>query len=109
MSNEKVKNEDNLNAVVNLLEDMGAHLCGGRVFQTHAREQIGPTMYKVCNNDQLYNTYRNRRNGIAILCSRLVEYSKFAQTLDPTNLNTCRFLDENILLDLRKLNEDVAK
>lgn len=61
-------------------------------------------MYEVCNNDQLVEVYGGDRNGIAILCSRLTKASKFSETLDATNLKDCRFLDENILLDLHNLN-----
>lgn len=108
-NNEEVEDPTNLKYVVNLLEDVGSHLCDGRVFQTHVRTQLGTTMNEICNNEQLLSDYGGKRNGVAYLCLRLDKEgfpSKFAQTFDDTNEDDCRPLDENLLLDLHYLNDN---
>jgi hypothetical protein len=88
----------NLGKVMNVFEWIGDAFCEGWVYRRHVRSQLAVSLGWVCNNDQVYQNYNGSFNGVAMLCAEFSVDSRFAHTLDSTNLHNCKFLDyDNVM------------
>ncbi len=102
-SNEIVNSRSDLLDVIDYFESTGSSFCQGTVWKWHLNTTLKNTLDGVCNNQQVYEEFNGKKNGLAMLCREFFPESKFAQTLQTYNLHTCAFYDSS---ELKKLEEN---
>lgn len=92
-NNEKIGTRAAILKPVDLLEKVGSQFCQGTAKGRHIRIYLRNTLGAVCNNDEVFENFKNQKNGVAMLCAEYFPDSKFAGTLNRTNIQTCEFVD----------------
>lgn len=92
-SGNKVGDRYKLLSVVDIMEQTGSQFCQGTAKRRHISMYLTKTINVVCNNEEVYETFKTQKNGVAILCAEFSPDSKFASTLNTTNIDTCEFVD----------------
>lgn len=92
-ANNKVNDRGKLLSVVDVLEQTGSQFCQGTAKRRHISIYLTKTLNVVCNHDEVFENFKNQKNGLAILCTEFSSNSKFATTLNKDNINTCEFVD----------------
>lgn len=105
-SNKKVEDKVKLTYVIDYLESTGSSFCQGTVWKWHLNTTLKNTLEDVCSNDQVFDEFAGRKNGLAMLCREFFPNSKFSQTLQTYNLNTCVFHDSS---ELKTLIENLQR
>ncbi|MBU1033947.1 hypothetical protein KKI22_03325 [Patescibacteria group bacterium] len=90
--------------VVDNLESTGNSFCQGTVWKWHLNTTLKNTLNEVCENQQIYDEFAGKKNGLAMLCTEFFPKSKFAQSLQIYNLNTCVFHDSSELQKIIEIN-----
>ncbi len=101
-ANELVEDKSKLLDTIDYLETTGSSFCQGTVWKWHINTTLKNTLAGVCENQQVYEEFRGKKNGLAMLCYEFFPESKFASTLQTYNLDTCVFHDSS---ELTKLTE----
>lgn len=99
-ANEPVVNKTKLLDTIDYLESTGSSFCQGTVWRWHLNTTLKNTLEGVCENQQVYDEFGSKKNGLAMLCYEFFPKSKFASTLQTYNLNTCIFHDSSELTKL---------
>lgn len=104
-----VQNELQVRLVIDVFEGLGNSFCQGVVWKYHLNTYIKNTLENICENNQVYQTFANKKNRLAMLCTEFFPNSKFAETLNTSNLDSCNFYDSSINSDNLKSNTSSNK
>lgn len=104
-ANEIIDKRSDLLDVIDYLESTGSSFCQGTVWKWHLNTTLKNTLDGVCENQQVYEEFGGKKNGLAMLCREFFPESKFARTLQTYNLHTCTFYDSSELVNLIDANK----
>ena len=82
-------NKKPLGQIVDIFENLGMKYCKGIIFKEDIRGSFSNSLYSICNNSQIYDLFRGRKNATSLLCHYFIPGSVFAKTLIKSSLKTC--------------------
>lgn len=88
--------EEEIKQYIDIFEGLGAYYCQGDVYKKNLVNSFYNSMKYYCDDEYIYQNYKGKKNGSATLCTELFPKSKFASTLDTTNLASCTFTDSTV-------------
>lgn len=82
---------EEINRYVDVFEGVGAYYCQGDVYKRSLVNTFYNPLKYYCNDAYIYDHFKGQKNGSATVCKAFFPQSKFAQTFDAANVNTCTF------------------
>ncbi|MEK7571106.1 MAG: hypothetical protein AAB553_02420 [Patescibacteria group bacterium] len=83
--------KEEINQYIDVFEGLGAYYCQGDVYKKSLTNTFYNSLQYYCEDPYIFQNFKGKKNGSATLCAAFFPNSKFAQTVDTTNLNTCHF------------------
>jgi len=82
-------NKKSLGQIVDIFENLGMKYCKGIIFKEDIRGSFLNSLYSICNNSQIYDSFGGRKNATSLLCYHFIPGSVFTKTLVKSSLETC--------------------
>lgn len=89
-NNQIVTDKNDLLTVVDVFENLGIKYCAGLIDEENLRASFISSLIYICANDQIYDTYKGKKNATATLCYKFLPNEKFSSTLNKISLKTCK-------------------
>jgi len=91
--NDDISNLKSLGETIDIFENIGSKYCKGLIYKQNVREKFSTSLMDICNNDQVFERFKGRKNGTALLCHEFSNNSKFASTFKIDTLKTCHIVN----------------